>query len=90
MLDSLVDYSLVPNKNEIKNYSKKKIVQTPELVDQLHKLDNKLLHDSEIWIQGYAEGVATDTDFKRPLDEKEVTEFYLERVFEFIATKLID
>lgn len=76
----------LPNKPEIRNYCKKRLIEE-KYVERLSFLDRKVISDCYIWIQGYAMGVSEDFS-KEPVKDEDLKDFYLDKVFNYVKSRL--
>lgn len=78
-----VEKALRVTKNELRNYCKNKILQSPHLRS---KITEKLIQKALIFIEGYARAI--ESDIMLPIVKKEVNQLLLEQGFIYIERQI--
>jgi hypothetical protein len=81
-----IHIKIIPNKSEIRNYCKAKLIEE-RLSVKLSLFNRKVLYDCYIWMQGYAFGVSENTSM-HPVKDDDLKEFYLDAVFSYLKSRI--
>jgi hypothetical protein len=89
MLDTQFNKKTFPTRAEIRTFCKQRLIGD-KLSECISNLQQSILRDSEIWLEGYVVGVRSD-NFQEPIDDNIVKDFYLDILYtHYIKPKLIE